>query len=238
MANSSSGHKDRPLWLCKSAPGSMQKMLTCWLLWQVRCKHAFRANPLTIFRHAPFSFSRSPTARDVHPFSQARTLLALNIDNVCVTATSAADTIFFDLVPVFPVLVLFYSLLLIQGCHFKVRSARQLSGWSIGRTMLNSGVPVADVTEVMDILDSQKRTSSERMNWCVTPLEHIVSDCQTALSVARGGPLDITRSIQKPPLRSIISKKSLYSLLLNQLSLAISKFDQKWHMLYFSPSIS
>ena len=49
---------------------------------------------------------------------------------------------------------------------------------------------------------------------------------------------ELTRSIQNPPLRSIIWKKSSYCLLLNQLSLAISKFDQKWHMLYFSPSIA
>jgi hypothetical protein len=43
--------------------------------------------------------------------------------------------------------------------------------------------------------------------------------------------LQLTRSVQKPPLRSINSKKSLYSLLWYQSSLAISKLLQKWHML-------
>jgi hypothetical protein len=89
--------------------------------------------------------------------------------------------------------------------------------------MLNSRMPVAKVTEVMDILYGEESTGGEGVDRSVSPL----------LCLLAGWLLEnhmyakLTRSIQNPPLRSIISKKSLYSLLLNQSSRAISKLLQK-----------
>ena len=86
--------------------------------------------------------------------------------------------------------------------------------------MLDRCVSVAEVAEVVDVLRAEQNACSERVDRRIAPL--------VSVSYTRWICEDLlTRSIQKPPLRSIISKKSLYSLLRNQLSLAISKLDQK-----------
>jgi hypothetical protein len=62
------------------------------------------------------------------------------------------------------------TLLRIEGGFLKEWLAWKLARRSVGRTMLDSGMSVTKVTEVVDILDSQEGTGGQRMNWCVTPL--------------------------------------------------------------------
>jgi hypothetical protein len=45
-----------------------------------------------------------------------------------------------------------------------------LAGRSVGRAMLNGSVPVAEVTEVMDITRREESTGGERVNGSITPL--------------------------------------------------------------------
>jgi hypothetical protein len=54
-----------------------------------------------------------PAPGDVNPFSQARTLLPFNVNNVRVAATPAANAILLLRVPLVPVLVLLDALLLV-----------------------------------------------------------------------------------------------------------------------------
>lgn len=52
---------------------------------------------------------------------------------------------------------------------------RHLPSRRICRTMLDSGMSVAEVSEIMDVFGCKKRTSSQRVNRCITPL-NIVSN--------------------------------------------------------------
>lgn len=87
--------------------------------------------------------------------------------------------------------------------------------------MLDGGVSVAEVAEVVDVAGGEEHAGGEGVDWCVAPLWYVLANVTGGKRVVVR-----TRSIQNPPLRSIIWKKSSYSLLLNQLSLAISKLDQ------------
>lgn len=97
-------------------------------------------------------------------------MLALNIDNVSVAAASATDTVLLDLVKVRPVLVFLDPFLLIIGSLLEVRDTGKLAGRSVGWAVLNGSVPVAKVTEVMNITRREESTSGERVNRSITPL--------------------------------------------------------------------
>jgi hypothetical protein len=43
---------------------------------------------------------------------------------------------------------------------------------SVGRTMLDSSVPIAEVTEVVDVAGGQENTGGQRMDRRITPLDH------------------------------------------------------------------
>jgi len=59
-----------------------------------------------------------PAASNVDPFSQTRSFLALNIDNICVTPATAANATFLHVVPMLPVVVFLKSLILGECCLF------------------------------------------------------------------------------------------------------------------------
>lgn len=174
-----------------------------------------------------------PATDDINPLGKTRSVLALNVNDVSVTPASAAHAVLLLLVPVLPVVVLLEARLLVQRCRLEVGLARQLPRGRVGRAVLDGRVSVAKVAEVVHVLGAEENTGREGVDRRVSPLHLLalarLSCCETKKH---------TLSIQKPPLRSIIWKKSLYSLLRNQLNLAISKLDQKWHMLYFSASIA
>ena len=82
---------------------------------------------------------------------------------------------------------------------------------------------VSEVAEVVNVFRAEKSTGGEGVDRGITPLDNVSGyRVDNKEDHAKR-----TRSIQKPPLRSIIWKKSSYALDRNQSSLAISKFDQK-----------
>lgn len=184
------------------------------------------------------SVSARPPAHDVNPLSKAAPFLALHVDDVRVAPAPASHAVLLLLVPVLPVVVLLEARLPGGRRVFEVGLAGELARGGIGGAVLDRGVSVAEVAEVVDVLRAEEDAGGEGVDGRVAPLGsmsvYMVSGVW-AMGVTGGTPL--TLSIQKPPLRSIISKKSRYSLLRNQSSRAISKLDQKWHMLYFSPSM-
>ena len=65
--------------------------------------------------------SRSPSACYIDPFRKTASLLTLYINNVRITLAPAANSVFFDRVPRFPVFVFFFPLLLVPRRHLKER---------------------------------------------------------------------------------------------------------------------
>jgi hypothetical protein len=114
---------------------------------------------------------RSPAASDINPFIETTALFALDIDNVSVAAASATDTVLLDLVRGRPVFVLFDALLFIIGGLLEVGDTGQLTSRGVGRAMLDGGVAVTEVTEVVNITRCKKGTGGERVNRRITPLE-------------------------------------------------------------------
>lgn len=112
----------------------------------------------------------SPAAGDVDPFRKTRSILALDVDNVCVAPAPAAHSILLLLVPVFPVIVLGDARLLVFRRHLEVLFSRQLFPRRVGRAVLDGGVPVAKVAKVMDIARTKERSGRKGMNRCISPL--------------------------------------------------------------------
>lgn len=162
----------------------------------------------------------------MNPLYHAASLLRLNFWHLLVTPTPAADSVFLWSIRVGPVLVLFPADFFVKCRLLQPWFPFQLPSWCVGRTVCNCCMTIANITEVMDIAGSEKSAGGKRMYRSITPLQILALSLYiTRIEVV------LTRSIQKPPLRSIIWKKSSYSLLLNQSSRAISKLLQKWHML-------
>ena len=90
---------------------------------------------------------------------------------------------------------------------------------------------VPNIAEVVDVAYTEEGPGGEGVDGRVTPLQHVSSNSATKSATEAQQQANHTRSIQKPPLRSIMSKNSRYSLLRKNDRRAISKFDQKWHML-------
>lgn len=118
-----------------------------------------------------------------------------------------------------PVVVFLLALGFVDGRFFQVLGSRKLARGCVGRAMLDGGMSITKVSKVVDISRAQERSRGERMDGSIAPL----ADRQQA-SISSSA---LTLSIQKPPLRSIMVKKSSYSLLRNQSSRAISKLLQK-----------
>jgi hypothetical protein len=98
-------------------------------------------------------------------------LLAFDVDNVSVTAASAADTVLLDLVRGCPILVLLDAFLFIIGSLLEVWDTGQLTGRGVRWAMLDCGVAVTKVTEVMNITRRKKGTGGEGVDRRITPLE-------------------------------------------------------------------
>lgn len=70
-----------------------------------------------------------------------------------------------------PVVVFLLALLFIFGVRVEEGDGGELSSLgSVCRAMLNGGVTVANVTEVVDIAGAEESTSGERVDGCITPL--------------------------------------------------------------------
>lgn len=201
-------------------------------------------SPLTLQRYeAPrFGSWTCPPAGHVNPLGEAAAILALDVDNVGVAAAAAAHPVLLGGIPDVPELVLLQPLAVVQRGLLQVRVARELAGGRVGGAVLDRRVAVAEVAEVVDVAGGEESTGGEGVYGRVTPLDgdSVLAMAPTREMTKNGeeGQRARTRSIQNPPLRSIIWKKSSYSLLRKKERRAISKLDQKWHMLYFSPSMA
>ena len=118
---------------------------------------------------------RGPATRNIDPLGQARTFLALNINDVGIAPAAATHAVLLPFVEVGPVLVFLFPLVL-GGGLLEVWNVRKLACRGIGWAVLDGGVSVAEVAEVMNILHSQEDTGGERMNGCIAPLTMIVSN--------------------------------------------------------------
>ena len=116
------------------------------------------------------SLWRCPSSSNFDPFGETAALLAFNIHNISVAPASAADTVLLDGIRVRPILIFLNPLLFILGRHLQPGNSGQLPGGGVGRTMLDGGVPVAEVTEIVDVAGRQENTGRQRMDRRVTPL--------------------------------------------------------------------
>lgn len=112
-----------------------------------------------------------PTACNVYPFSQTATFFAFYIDNVSIAAAAAAHTVLFGRVPMLPVVVFLESLLLVGGSLLEEGFTGQLSAQrGVGWTMLDGGVAVSKIPEVMNVTRGKESASGKRVDGRVTPL--------------------------------------------------------------------
>jgi hypothetical protein len=112
-----------------------------------------------------------PATGDVDPLRHAGAVLAFDVDDVGVASASAAHAVLLGRVPVLPVVVLFLALLLVQGGEFQEGRPRELArAGGVRGTVLDRGVSVAEVTEVVDIARGEEGSGGQGMDWCVSPL--------------------------------------------------------------------
>lgn len=81
-------------------------------------------SPAITFHHHPPSTGSlrcEISTCNLYPLGYAAALLAFDVDNVRIAATSAPDAIFLRCIPFRPVIVLFFSCLVVQGRDLKVR---------------------------------------------------------------------------------------------------------------------
>lgn len=164
----------------KTPPGKdkSQVMLTAERKWQGEAEMMQGNGGLVSWREALWG---GPATSHLNPFIKTAALLALDIHNIGIAAAAAANTVLLDGVRSGPVLIFLNALLLVFGGLFKVRLARQLPGGSVSWAMLDGGVPISKVTEVMDVTGSEKSTGGKRMNGSITPL----SKKQSVLSIPK-----------------------------------------------------
>lgn len=105
-----------------------------------------------------------------YPFRYAAALFAFDINDVCIAATSAADSVLLRCIPLRPVVVFFSSCFLVCGSRLKIWFSFQLACRRIGRAMLDRCMSVSEVAEIVDVLWREKCTGSEGVDGRVTPL--------------------------------------------------------------------
>jgi len=72
-----------------------------------------------------------------------------------------------------PVVIFFLPCFLIHGSIFKIGDSGQLSCRGVCRAMLNGGVSIAKVAEVVYVCRAEKDSRSKRVNRCITPLKAV-----------------------------------------------------------------
>jgi hypothetical protein len=106
------------------------------------------------------SSRRHKATSNLHPLGNTAALFALDVDNIRVTPAPAAHAVFLLRVPLRPVIIVFFEefLVIAVACGallLKVGSevgfTWQLASRSVGGTVLDCCVAVAEVTEVVDV---------------------------------------------------------------------------------------
>ena len=116
------------------------------------------------------SLRRRPTARNFNPFWKATALLAFHIHNVRIAPAPASHAVLLHRVGVRPVFIFLDARLFVLRRHLQPWDPGQLTSRGIGGTVLDSGVSVTKVPEIVDIRGGQEGASGERMDGSITPL--------------------------------------------------------------------
>jgi hypothetical protein len=120
---------------------------------------------------------RHPPPGNLDPLGGTRSLLVLDFGDIRVAATAATNAILLRIVPVVPVLVLGDALALVLGGLLEPGLAGQLLPGRVGRAVLDGGVPVAKVAEVVDVAGREEGAGRERVDGCVAPLFCLQKSC-------------------------------------------------------------
>lgn len=97
-------------------------------------------------------------------------MFALDIHNIGIASTPAADAILLDWVGRGPVFVFLDPFLFILRGLLQIGDPGELPSRSVGWAMLDCGVPIAEITEIVDIAGGEKSTGCQGMDRGVTPL--------------------------------------------------------------------
>jgi hypothetical protein len=125
------------------------------------------------------SSRRNKPPRNLNPLRNTTALLPLHIDNIRVAPTPAADAVLLLAVPFRPVVVVLlqhFEVLPVGGGAFlleigsEVRFAGELAGGRVGGAVLDGGVAVAEVAEVVDVGGREEGAGCEGVDWGVAPL--------------------------------------------------------------------
>ena len=125
-----------------------------------------------------------PSASDVYPFRKTTPLFSFHIHNIRITLTSAPNAVLLGRIPRLPVIIFFFPFLLVFGRFLEERWPGQLTRRGIGRTMLDCGMSVAKVPEVMYILGTQECPSRQGVDGRISPLQIVSYKILLALLVA------------------------------------------------------
>ena len=102
-----------------------------------------------------FSYSvllrRSPSTRNFDPFREARAFLAFDVSNISVASTATTNSVLFWWIWSCPIFVFFLSFLYVFCGLLKPRYSWQLSCRCICWAVLNSGMSVSEVSEIVYI---------------------------------------------------------------------------------------
>jgi len=107
-------------------------------------------HPITIPPSIP-PRRRHESPGNLHPLRNTTPLLPLHIDHIRITPTPTPDPILLLRVPLSPVLVLLSPGFLVQRRALEIGFPRELARGRVGRAVLDRGVAVAEVAEVVDI---------------------------------------------------------------------------------------
>lgn len=137
-------------------PPQLNNSHQCEKIWSLQTKTL----PTSRCSRSPFFLTRSRrreiTTGNFNPLRNTAALLAFDFLYVSIAATSATNAILSWCVPFRPVLVLLSSCLFVCCGQFKIRFTSHLSGRSICWTMLDCCVSVANITEIMDLINRKQ----------------------------------------------------------------------------------
>lgn len=152
---------------CRQTPSAMQSPLTRlpFLLLHIRRIRLLRR-----------SLGRQKPTGNLHPLGNTTALFALYIHDIRVAPTPATHAVFLLWIPFRPVVVLLLARFLVQRGELEVWLAGQLARRRVRRTVLDGGVSVTEVTEVVDLRGGEQGAGGEGVDGCVTPLGQ-VSPC-------------------------------------------------------------
>lgn len=97
-------------------------------------------------------------------------MFTFDINDIRVAPAPTANTILLDRIRSSPVFIFLDPLLLIFRCLFQPWDARELPCRSISRTMLDGGMSVSEITEIVDVAGREKGTGTQRVDRSITPL--------------------------------------------------------------------